>query len=224
MVAILGANGSGKSTVVRAVFSLAQVLGGFVRVFGTERSRFTDWRRVGYVPQAHTIAGGMPTTVREVVSSGRLTHVAPWRRFNDDDRAAVARAIAAVGLADLARVPVARLSGGQQRRVVIARALAGEPDLLLLDEPTAGVDVANQEALADILAELRETGLTVVLIAHELGPVAPLVTRVVMLGNGIVTFDGPPEDAPVAAMGGDWHHEHARPAHPPRSVGFLGDG
>jgi zinc transport system ATP-binding protein len=108
------------------------------------------------------------------------------------DRAAVRDALAAVDLADRARDGVAVLSGGQQQRVLIARALAGQPDLLVLDEPTAGVDLAHQQVFADLLTTLTERGVTVVLVAHELGPLAPLITRSVVMRDGRVAYDGPP--------------------------------
>lgn len=223
VVAVLGANGSGKSTIVRGLFGLAELHAGSVRVFGVDRDRFRAWRRVGYVPQSQTVAAGMPTTVREVVSSGRLAGLAPWRRFSDADRAAVAAAIESVGLTAVTRSPVAKLSGGQQRRVLIARALAGEPEVLVLDEPTAGVDAANQEALASILGSLHGHGLTIVLIAHELGPVAPLVSRVLVMRHGAVVFDGPPAAAPTGD-GGDWHHPHGAPPLGGPGPGLLSGG
>jgi zinc transport system ATP-binding protein len=123
------------------------------------------------------------------------------------DRRAVGDALEVVGVADLARRNVATLSGGQQQRVLIARALAGEPDLFLLDEPTAGVDLPHQQALADSLQVLKERGKTVLLVAHELGPMAALVDRAVVLSHGEVTYDGPPlADADVHV------HHHAQPA------------
>jgi zinc transport system ATP-binding protein len=161
--------------------------------------------------------------VREIVASGRLARVRPWRRFSDVDHDAIAAAIEAVGLTARARVPVGKLSGGQQRRVLIARALAGQPDVLVLDEPTAGVDAPSQEALATILTELCSRGLTVVLIAHELGPVAPLVTRVVVMSHGAVAFDGLPTAAPDNSWGGDEHHAHGDPRVTRPAVGLIGD-
>ncbi len=209
-VAVLGANGAGKSTLIRAVVGLAQLLAGRIRVFGADRDRFGDWWRVGYVPQAHTVASGIPTTVREVVAAGRVRGRAPWRRLDATDRTAIAGAIDAVGLTPKARAPVATLSGGQQRRALIARALAGGPEVLVLDEPTAGVDTANQQALAAILEALAEQGMTIVLVTHELGPFAPLITRALVMRDGSIAFAGPPAGAPTAE-GGDPHHVHGAP-------------
>ena len=128
----------------------------------------------------------------EVVASGRLTRRRLLRPLSRADRAAIDDALDVVGLADRARDGVATLSGGQQQRVLIARALAGEPELFFLDEPTAGVDLPNQQALADALRALKDRGATIVLVAHELGPLAPLVDRAVVMRDGRVAYDGPP--------------------------------
>ena len=201
VLGILGANGSGKSTTIRGLLGLTPLLAGDIRLFGRPRSEFHDWARIGYVPQRQTVAGGIPSTVSEVVGSGRLSRVRPWRRFGADDREAIDAAIETVGLAGQRNATMTELSGGQQRRVLIARALATGPDLLVLDEPTAGVDHANQEALAVALAALVERGTTIVLVTHELGPVEPLITRVVVLRDGTIVHDGP-------ALDHDFHHEH----------------
>ncbi len=195
VLAVLGANGSGKSTLVRAALGLAPLRSGRVELFGTPLERFRDWRRVGYVPQRATAASGVPASVREVVSAGRLAHRRPLVPLRRADKAAVRRALAAVGLESRARERVATLSGGQQQRVLIARALAGEPELLLLDEPTAGIDLTSQETFASILEQLTSAGTTVVLVAHELGPLAGLIRRAVVMREGRVVYDGPPLDS-----------------------------
>ncbi len=203
-VALLGPNGSGKSTLVRVVVGLHKLSGGRLALFGVPAGRFRDWQRVGYVPQRVTAASGVPATVREVVQSGRLSRMRRFRPASHADKAAVARALDAVDLTHRARDSVADLSGGQQQRVLIGRALAGEPDLLVLDEPLAGVDLARQEAFADILRTLAESGTTVLLVAHELGPLEPLIDRAVTLRAGEVVAVGAPP--PVTG-------EHARPDH-----------
>ena len=209
VVAVLGANGSGKSTLVRTVLGLVPTSRGEVRLFGTPLEDFHDWRRVGFVPQRVGAASGVPATVREVVASGRLSRRRPFVPSKRADREAVEAAIDAVGLQEKARDGVATLSGGQQQRVLIARALAGTPDLLVLDEPTAGVDVHSQQAFADALATLVARGATIVLVAHELGPLGPLVDRAVVMRDGRVAYDGPPIDAFTDAdppHGHDHHH------------------
>ncbi|GAA2040977.1 MULTISPECIES: metal ABC transporter ATP-binding protein [Streptomyces] len=185
VVALLGANGSGKSTAVRAAVGQVPVTGGELALFGTPVRRFRDWRRVGYVPQRSTAAGGVPATVREVVSAGRLAR-RRLRPLGRADRAAVDRALELVGLADRSGDPVEALSGGQHQRVLIARALAGEPELLIMDEPLAGVDLASQRILADTLRSQLAQGVSTLVVLHELGPLEPLITRSVSLSAGLV--------------------------------------
>ncbi|MBL1067738.1 metal ABC transporter ATP-binding protein [Streptomyces sp. 7-21] len=185
VVALLGPNGSGKSTAVRTTVRQVPLTAGEVRLFGTPVRRFRDWHRVGYVPQRSTAAGGVPATVREVVSSGRLARRG-LRPLGRADRAAVDEALALVGLADRASDPVAALSGGQHQRVLIARALAGGPELLIMDEPLAGVDLASQRVLADTLRVKLDESASVLLVLHELGPLRPLIDRAVILSHGRV--------------------------------------
>ncbi|AXI77489.1 metal ABC transporter ATP-binding protein [Peterkaempfera bronchialis] len=214
VVALLGANGSGKSTTVRAVVGSVPLQRGGLELFGTPYGRFRDWHRIGYVPQRTTAASGVPASVREVVATGRLSRhgLLPFRRR---DREAADRALAAVGMLDRAGDGVADLSGGQQQRVLIARALVSEPDLLIMDEPMAGVDLASQQVLAETLHREVERGAAVLLVLHELGPLEPLIDRAVVLRDGCVTHDGPPPPATGqhALPGHDHVHPHAADDH-----------
>ena len=213
VVVVLGANGSGKSTLVRTMLGLVPTCRGEVRLFGTPLERFHDWKRVGFVPQRVTAAAGVPASVREVVASGRLAQRRLLTPMRARDRTAVSEAIAAVGLTDRAGDGVSTLSGGQQQRALIARALAGRPELLVLDEPTAGVDQASQEAFANTLAGLVEQGATIVLVAHEIGPVRRLIGRSVVMRDGRVAYDGAPTgDAVPEHEAG--HHATLDTAHP----------
>jgi zinc transport system ATP-binding protein len=213
-VALMGANGSGKSTLVRALVGLWPLSGGDLRIYGTPIASYDEWSRVGFVPQRASAESGVPASVWEVVSSGRLTHRRPFRPMSRADRAAVDRAIEVVGLQGKARDGISSLSGGQQQRALIARALAGEPDLFFLDEPTAGVDLPNQQALADALAQLSEHGATIVLVAHELGPLAPLVERSVVMRDGRIAYDGEPlgDHEVHAPQFGEAHGHHHHPS------------
>jgi zinc transport system ATP-binding protein len=213
VVAVLGANGSGKSTLVRTVLGLTPLRRGQVQLFGTPLARFRDWRRVGYVPQRVTATSGVPASVWEVVASGRLSRRRPWQPMRRADKAAVRDAIDAVGLGDRVRDGVATLSGGQQQRVLIARALAGEPELLLLDEPTAGVDLAHQDEFAGIVERLVGRGTTIVLVAHEMGPLAPLIGRTVVMRDGRIAYDGAPLASFQDALHAHAHHPAAHRAH-----------
>lgn len=206
VVVVLGPNGAGKSTLVRGILGLAPVVAGSLELFGVPAHKFHARHRIGYVPQRHTIVGGVPSTVREVVSSGRLAHKRPFSLMSVADREAVAAAIETVGLTRHADVSVGKLSGGQQRRVLTARALAAEPDVLVMDEPTAGVDAGSQEILAATLGELVARGRTLLLVAHELGPLESLIQRVVVMRGGRKAYDGPPVAAEFDRYGDGHHH------------------
>lgn len=210
-VVLMGPNGSGKSTLVRAVTGLLPLSRGTLRLFDEPADELRDRARIGFVPQRAGASTGVPSSVREVVASGRVARRRLLRPQGAADRRAVDDALETVGLAHRARESVTTLSGGQQQRVLIARALAGEPEVLFLDEPTAGVDRPNQEALAATLRVLSERGATIVVVLHELGALAPLIRRTVALREGRVVHDGPPlTEAQVhdADLGG---HHHAQP-------------
>jgi zinc transport system ATP-binding protein len=194
VVAILGSNGSGKSTLVRGLLGLAAWTSGDVRLFGEPLRSFHQWHRVGYVPQQMTATSGVPATVQEVVASGRLARRRPLVPMGRADRAAVRAALEAVELTDRRSDALSQLSGGQQHRVLIARALAVEPDLFVLDEPLAGVDHASQLNLVETLRPRVQGGATVVLVLHEIGPLAGLIDRAVLLRDGRITYDGAPPD------------------------------
>lgn len=212
-VVLLGANGSGKTTMVKALLGLVPLSKGRLDVFGTPLPRFRDWGRIGYVPQRASAASGVPASAFEVVLAGRLARSRKWGLHTRDDARAVREALELVDMADKRREPVETLSGGQQQRVLIARALAGEPDVLVLDEPVSGVDLEHQESFATTLGELNRGGRSVLLVAHALGVIEPLVSRAVVLTQGEVTYDGKPlrelHDSHVH------HHPHSA-EQPPR--------
>ena len=191
-VALVGPNGSGKSTLLRILLGALRPDRGTVRIFGTDPAAFDQRFRLGYVPQRPTLASEVPATVEEIVTSGRLSRRGWWRPLTSEDRRAVAHAIESVGLAELASRPVSTLSGGQQQRAFIARAFASGPELLVLDEPVAGVDAESQRRFSDSLTHLiREHDAGVLLVSHELSAVAGIVDRVIVL-KGRVLFDGTP--------------------------------
>jgi len=192
--ALVGPNGSGKSTLLRLLLGLLRPDAGTVRCLGSDPRHLPERGRVGYVPQRHALAPDLPATVEEVVSTGRLARRGWWRRARAADRAAVDHALDSVALAHLRRRPVRELSGGQQQRVLIAKAFASEPELLVLDEPIAGVDVESQQLFRDSLVHLvREHAAAVLLVSHELGAVADDLDRIIVMKRRIV-FDGPPAD------------------------------
>lgn len=194
-VALLGGNGSGKTTFVRAALGLVPHQSGTIELFGTEQSSFKRWGRVGYVPQRASV-NHMKASVAEMVGAGRLAHRTPFLPLDRRGRAIVDDAIERVGLSERRRDEVAHLSGGQQQRVLIARALAAKPDLMVLDEPLAGVDLATQEALAELIGSLNADGMSVLIVLHELGAFGPLLQRGIVLHDGRVVSDGPLTDVP----------------------------
>ncbi|MDR7601109.1 MAG: metal ABC transporter ATP-binding protein [Armatimonadota bacterium] len=192
---IIGPNGAGKTTLLRVMLGLVHPSHGSVRLFGEDLHSFRSWHRVGYVPQRSVpYEVRLPATVLEVVLSGRAGRVGVGRWFTKADEEAAERALRTVGMEGYRNRPVARLSAGQQQRVQIARALATEPELLILDEPTVGVDVEAQEQFYGLLHRLNEGGVTLVLVSHDIGVVAREVTRIACL-NRRLFFHGSPQEA-----------------------------
>jgi zinc transport system ATP-binding protein len=199
-VAVAGPNGGGKTTLVRILLGLLRPTSGRALLYGEPAHRFSRRSVLGYLAQRSEIGGDAPATVREVVTAGRLARgrlVGPMRPH---DRGLVEEAIGRVGLEHVADTPLRGLSGGMQQRAHIAKALAGEPSLLVLDEPTTGVDAESQESFASLLSRLHsELGVTIVYVSHEFGAVEQFVERLVLVRRSIV-FDGVPGDLP-----GLWH-------------------
>ncbi len=209
VVAVVGPNGSGKSTLVKGILGLNDHLAGEVELFGTAFNRFRDHARLGYVPQRHTLSTSVRATVAEIVAIGRLPHQGWLGRTNHEDRRIIRESLALVGLADRADVDVSTLSGGQQRRVLIARALAAQPDVLIMDEPTAGVDLASQQVLSEVLARLAGRGATMLIVTHELHALHGVLTRIVEFDGGRITFDGTcPEHDRWHGLSGHDVHQH----------------
>ncbi|RQG97893.1 metal ABC transporter ATP-binding protein [Natrarchaeobius chitinivorans] len=169
---LIGPNGSGKTTLLKIMLGLRTPDTGTVELFGTPASKFDDGARLGYVSQQSSEADSMmPVTVREVVEMGRYPH-AGLRRLSADDHEIIDDSLARVDIDHLAGRRISQLSGGQKQRAYIARALASEADLLALDEPTVGVDAASVDRFYDLLDDLNGSGITIVLIEHDIGVVA----------------------------------------------------
>ncbi|MCJ7826917.1 MAG: ATP-binding cassette domain-containing protein, partial [Demequinaceae bacterium] len=197
----MGGNGSGKTTAVRAILGIIPILSGRVEIDGVPAAD-APRERLSYVPQRVSAAGGVSASALEVVTSGLLhdRRLLPPR----GGRSRALEALDAVGLADLSHQDVSTLSGGQQQRVLIARAMARKPDLLFLDEPLAGVDLPSQEVFAKVLTDIKKMGATVVIVLHEVGPLAPLIDRAVVLERGRIVHIGEPPHP---------HGDHALPGH-----------
>jgi ABC-type cobalamin/Fe3+-siderophores transport system ATPase subunit len=193
--AVLGPNGSGKSTLMRALLGVAPVASGTVAVDGrgaASWSRRDLARAVGAVPQSESIA--FPLTTHEMVSMGRYPHLGPLAAERETDRAAVARALEACDVLDLADRDVTTLSGGELQRARIARALAQEPRALVLDEPTASLDIRHEMGILELLRTAANDGMTVLLITHGLDVVAQFADRMLLLSRGTVAAEGRPVD------------------------------
>lgn len=204
-VGIAGPNGGGKTTLLRLALGLEEPTGGEVRLFG-RRPGARGGPRVGYLPQRARVSSGAPVTVAEIVAAGRLAVRGPIGPLRGRDRVVIDDAIARVGLSHLTHAPLRTLSGGLQQRAFIAKALATEPALLALDEPTTGVDAASQDSLATLLQELRsELGVTILYVSHEFGSVEHVVSRLLLIRGGIA-FDGRPEELPAGLH--DPSHDH----------------
>jgi zinc transport system ATP-binding protein len=205
-VGVAGPNGGGKTTLMRLIVGLDPPAAGRVELFGSPPQQSHRRSRVGYLPQRATLGLDAPITVRELVTAGRTPLRGLLRPHSAEDRRAIDKAIERVGLSASAAQTLQTLSGGQRQRAFIAKLLAGDPELMILDEPTAGVDAAAQEALALLLDRLRrELGVTILYVSHEFGAIEPYVGRLVVI-QGRIVFDGPPDALPQ-----HWHdpsHRH----------------
>jgi zinc transport system ATP-binding protein len=199
-VGIAGPNGGGKTTLIRLIVGLEQPNAGTVEVFGGTPAEAQRRAQIGYLPQRADLGIDAPITVQELVTAGRTPRAGLLRPLGDSDRDAIEGAIERVGLGAQAGRAIRSLSGGQRQRAFIAKALAGEPGLLVLDEPTAGVDAEAQESLAGLLDSLRrDLSVTVLYVSHEFGAIEPYVERLVVVRETVV-FDGPPSELPDT-----WH-------------------
>jgi zinc transport system ATP-binding protein len=203
---IIGPNGSGKTTLLRIMLGLLAPTSGQVRLFGHPPASLKQWGRLGYVPQKATFDPALPVTVGEVVASGLIATLGLLRRVRAAERQRVTDVLAQVGMTAHAAARVGSLSVGQQQRVLIARALVSDPELLILDEPTGGVDPEAQTSFYALLHHLnREREVTLILVSHDIGVVAKEVTRLACLNRRLI-FHGRPgdflSDAALAALYG----------------------
>ena len=190
LIAIVGPNGAGKSTLLKAILGLVRPLTGHVRIFGEPYEQRRSW--VGYVPQRESVDWDFPTHALDVVTMGLYGQVGWLRRPSKHHRDAAMSCLEKVGLADLAKRQISQLSGGQQQRVFLARALAQDARLYLMDEPFAGVDATTERAILGLLQELRSTGRTVVAVHHDLQTVADYFDHVALLNLRLIA-SGPVE-------------------------------
>ena len=195
-VGVIGPNGSGKTTLCRAVLGLMEPMGGSLQIFdcACQELRCHHRARIGYLPQKGILDRNFPITVLEAVMMGRYGALGLFRRPTGQDREIAMDALANVGMQDHRESALGRLSGGQQQRVFIARALAQQPEVLLLDEPTTGIDITTQHSVLDLIRRLhQDLKLTILLITHDINMIRPHVDRLVLLKTRLYAA-GPPDE------------------------------
>ena len=183
---LIGPNAAGKSTLVKLLMGLMKPTSGEITILGKPPSAVRE--KIGYVPQHAAFPGEFPVTVSEVVMLGRLTARSTWGGFGREDRMAAERALDAVQINSIAREPIANLSGGQLQRMLIARALVCKPEILLLDEPTASIDVQAQESIFSLLRQYNEH-MTILLVSHDIAFISDHVHRVGCLNQTLVCHE-----------------------------------
>jgi manganese/zinc/iron transport system ATP- binding protein len=184
LIAIVGPNGAGKSTLLKAMLGLVPTVTGWVQIFGEPYARRRSW--VGYVPQRESVDWDFPTSALDVVTMGLYGQIGWFRRPSKRHRETALACLDKVGMKEFAHRQISQLSGGQQQRVFLARALAQDARLYLMDEPFAGVDATTERAILTLLKELRDTGRTVVAVHHDLQTVAEYFDHVVLLNMRLV--------------------------------------
>ena len=201
--AILGPNGSGKTTLMKLALGLLKPTSGQVLLFGEPAESFTDWHRVGYVPQrTQATESRFPASVREIVNFGSYAGFNPLAIFKRKNTSRVDEAMEMAGIQHLAEIRVSDLSVGQQQRMLIARSLVRRPDLLVMDEPVAGVDAAGEEQFHSMVRRLnRELGITIVMVSHDIGAVMREATTCACV-NGDIVFHGPVHQLDAQALSG----------------------
>jgi zinc transport system ATP-binding protein len=189
---LVGRNGSGKTTLVRLFLGLLHPVQGEILLFGDSIRKFRDWYRIGYVPQTPALAAGFPATVKEIVATGRFGRIGRCHRLHREDWQAVEEAIDLVGLSHLRDSLLTELSGGQRQRAFIARALAGRPDLLILDEPQSGLDDGTRRDFYRLLHRLNcEQGITILMVSHDTDMPVNWANRIALLDRCLL-YQGPP--------------------------------
>ena len=206
-IGIVGPNGSGKSTLLKTVAGLVAPHSGILEVFGTAPRKLPPGT-IAYVPQVEAVDWTFPASVYDVVAMGRFPRMSPFARFSKRDREAVAGALEALRLSDLRNRHISQLSGGQQQRVFVARAIAQEPRLLLLDEPTTGVDAATEESLRELVRSLVAQGMPVLMTTHDLDRAEDWFDSLIVLDRRVLAFGAPGEVLASGAYAGIREHVH----------------
>ena len=189
LIGVIGPNGSGKSTLIKAILGFIKPDFGSVQLFGEAAEHAKG--RVAYVPQRGSVDWDFPISVQEVVLMGRYGHVPWWRNIGRHDRQIAAEALEMVRMSEYRRRQIGQLSGGQQQRVFMARAMAQGADILLLDEPFAGVDAATERAILDVLERTKEAGRTLMVVHHDLATAAEYFDALILLKQKMYAYGAP---------------------------------
>ncbi len=189
-VGLIGPNGSGKTTLLKLMLGILKKNNGEIFLFKKKLNEFNEWNKIGYVPQKATnIETNFPATVTEVVLMGLLSIKKMPKFFTKNDYKKMHDALVTVNMQDYSKKRITELSGGQQQRVLIAKALVTNPEVLLLDEPTTGVDQKNQNSFYSLLGKLNKKGITIILVSHDIGRITDHVTKIANV-NQTLTFYG----------------------------------
>ena len=186
LIGIIGPNGAGKSTLIKAIMGIVPSAGGWVKIFGESGKK--SYRRVGYVPQRESVDWDFPVSVLDVVLMGRYGHNGWLKRVSKKDRNIAYECLEKVNMSPYADRQIGKLSGGQQQRVFLARALAQESDLYLMDEPFAGVDAVTETAIIEILRELKKKGKTLIVVHHDLSNAKQYFDHLILLNMRLVGY------------------------------------
>lgn len=197
LIGVVGPNGSGKTTLIKAIMGILEPDSGYVNLFGQKLDAVRE--KVSYVPQRESVDWDFPASVMDVVEMGRYRKSNMFRRLSRHDKNLATQALEKVNMLDLARRQISQLSGGQQQRVFIARALAQEADLYLMDEPFAGVDASTEEAILTLLSDMKREGKTVVIVHHDLQTAYDFFDHIVLLNTRLVAA-GPKEEVFTPAL------------------------
>ena len=212
--AIIGANGTGKSTLMRVLLGELYPLEGTIRLFGQDSRVFKDWTKIGYVPQNGIQANkDFPATAEEIVQANLYSQIGMFHFPKREHRLKTQKALALVDMGAYAKRMIGSMSGGQQQRVMLARVLVSTPELMILDEPTTGVDAATVASLYDLLARLNQkTGLTILMVTHDIARASEYVSRVFCLEDGSLV------ELAKSQIEDELSHKHV---HPPLKGGFT---
>lgn len=188
-VALTGPNGSGKSTLLKAILNLVKKDAGEISLFDKPIESFSQWHKIGYVPQKLSLTPFFPATVREIVTLGLISRLSKFGRFKDIDYKKVDSILELMGILEIRNKNITKISGGQMQRVIIARALVSDPEILIFDEPTTALDPETREKFFEILEDLNKNkGVTIILVTHDTGSVGRYAKKLMYFDRKIIFF------------------------------------